>query len=97
MFNSRGVAYDIKGDTDRAIADFDAAIRLKPEFADAYINRGLAWIEKRDYERAIADFTEATILNTENAFLAFDDRAGAREDRRVARRACRGVDDPRPG
>jgi len=31
VLNSRGVAYDIKGDPDKAIKDFDAAIQLKAE------------------------------------------------------------------
>src|SRR5262245_52596486 len=32
-FNRRGVAYRTKGDLDRAIADFDEAIRLEPKNA----------------------------------------------------------------
>ena len=34
------VAYSEKGDYDRAIADYDRAINLEPEDADAYANRG---------------------------------------------------------
>ena len=44
-----------KGDYDRAIADFDQAIQLKPDYADAYYNRGIAYHDKGDYDRAIAD------------------------------------------
>jgi tetratricopeptide (TPR) repeat protein len=46
VLNSRGVAYDIKGDPDKAITDFDAAIRIKADYGEAYINRGLAWVKK---------------------------------------------------
>ena len=35
-----GIAYGDKGDYDRAIADYDQAIQLKPDFVDAYNNRG---------------------------------------------------------
>jgi tetratricopeptide (TPR) repeat protein len=39
---NRSIAYENKGDYDRAIKDFDAAIRLNPNDAEAYnkqINR----------------------------------------------------------
>ena len=36
-----------KGDTDKAIADFDEAIRLDPENAEAYSNRGTPGTRKR--------------------------------------------------
>ena len=36
FFNNRGYEYDNKGEHDRAIADFDQAIQLKPDDAAAY-------------------------------------------------------------
>jgi len=39
---SRGVAYDMIGETDRAIDDFDTAIRLAPDSGTTYIYRGRA-------------------------------------------------------
>ena len=44
-----------KGDKERAIADFDTAIKLNPKDADVYTNRGLAYFDKGQYDRAIAD------------------------------------------
>lgn len=41
--NGRGVAYVSKGDYVRALGDFDKAIQLKPDFADAYATRGVAY------------------------------------------------------
>ena len=41
-YSNRGVAYRQKGDGDRAIADFNEAIRLDPTFAAPFYNRGLA-------------------------------------------------------
>src|ERR1700730_5666254 len=58
-FVGRGLAWQRKGDRDRAIADFTDAIRLDPNNALAYNNRGLAWNEKGDHDRAIADLTQA--------------------------------------
>jgi tetratricopeptide (TPR) repeat protein len=74
VLNSRGVAYDIQGHPDRAIADFDAAIRINPDYGEAHINRGLAWAKKREYSRAFEDFTTAT-RDDSSAFLAFNNRA----------------------
>ena len=60
---SRGLAWESRGDHDRAIADFTYAITLNPNDALAYNNRGLAWREKQDVDRAIADFTDAIRIN----------------------------------
>jgi tetratricopeptide (TPR) repeat protein len=55
----RGLAYDAKGDRDRAGQDFTAAIALDPRNVLAYNDRGVLWREKGDPDRAIADFTRA--------------------------------------
>jgi tetratricopeptide (TPR) repeat protein len=41
-YNNRGNAYKDKGEVDRAIADYDQALRLDPKYVKAYINRGVA-------------------------------------------------------
>jgi tetratricopeptide (TPR) repeat protein len=64
---NRGFAWQAKGDYDRAIADYDQAIRLDPKHTAAYINRGVAWNDKGDLDRAIADYTEAIRLDSANA------------------------------
>src|SRR5262245_38825650 len=51
--NNRAVAYNNKGEYDRAIADATEAIRLDPKHATAYYNRGLAYSIGGDYDRAI--------------------------------------------
>ena len=40
---------------DRAITDYDKAIELKLDYADAYNNRGEAYRHKDDDDRAIAN------------------------------------------
>jgi tetratricopeptide (TPR) repeat protein len=59
---------------DKAIADYDAAIRLNPDFAEAYVNRGIAWFDKGRYDQAIADATRAIALRPGLA-EAFNNRA----------------------
>jgi len=60
--NNRGVAYQAKGDYDRAIIDHDEAIRLDRGFAVAYYSRGHAYQAKHEIDRAIADYDQAIRL-----------------------------------
>ncbi len=60
---------------DRAIADFDRAIRLNPEYATAFNNRGIAY-QNNYFDRAIADYDEAIRINPEYA-TAFTNRGNA--------------------
>ena len=52
-----------KGDLDRAIADYDAAIRANPQYAVAFANRGLAKRDKGDVDGGIADLSRAIEIN----------------------------------
>jgi tetratricopeptide (TPR) repeat protein len=75
-FNDRAVAFARKGQYDRAIQDYDEAIRLAPQTADLLGNRGWSYIQKGDYDRALADLNEAIRLNPRVA-MAFDKRGRA--------------------
>ena len=61
------------GGFDKAIANFNEAIRARPHDAIAFYSRGNAYESKGDYDRAIADYNEAIRLNPNNA-LAFNNR-----------------------
>ena len=52
-----------------AIKDYDTAIRLAPDFADAYINRANAREELGDLEGAIKDYSTAIRLGADYAFV----------------------------
>jgi tetratricopeptide (TPR) repeat protein len=49
------------------LADLDQAIRLDPNFGNAYYNRGLAWEAKDDLQSALADFQKYVELVPGNA------------------------------
>ncbi len=50
-------------DYDRAIQDYDQAIRLTtPDLAAAFNNRGVTYSQKRDYDHTIQDFDQAIRL-----------------------------------
>jgi tetratricopeptide (TPR) repeat protein len=62
-FYNRGIAYAAKDQYDRAIEDFDHAIRLNPNDAGAFVARGRAYALKDQYDRAIEDFDHAIRLS----------------------------------
>jgi tetratricopeptide (TPR) repeat protein len=59
----RGIVYKKRGDLDRAVADFNEAIRLDPKLAYPYNERGDSYKAKGDFDRAGADFNEAIRLD----------------------------------
>ena len=58
-YNDWGIAYEIRGQYDQAIADFTNALEINPKYVDAYINRGIAHANKGEYDQAISDYTKA--------------------------------------
>jgi len=65
--NAHGLAAAEKSNYDQAIAHYDSAIQLKPDFASAYRNRGVTYAQKGDYDRAIQDFDQAIKLKPDMA------------------------------
>jgi tetratricopeptide (TPR) repeat protein len=64
---ARAAAYDRKQQYDRAIADYDAALKLDPAQADAFNNRGEVWRKKGDRPHALADFGAAIRLDPQHS------------------------------
>lgn len=89
-FYNRGLAYHCRSrraramrdegageggsDIDRAIRDYDEALRLRPQSPAALTNRGVAYYEKGAWERAIEDYDRAIGLAPDLA-EAFNNRA----------------------
>src|SRR5437660_4528769 len=61
--NNRGNAYHAKKNYDRAIEDYDRAIKLDPGYARAFYNRGISYSDKGDQTRAIDDYDQAIRFN----------------------------------
>lgn len=73
----RGVAYRLKGQFDKAIADYNAALRINPHYAEAYNNRGDAQDALGQYDKAIADADMALKIKPDLA-AAYDTRGQAK-------------------
>ncbi len=62
-----------------AIADYSEAIRLNPNYAEAYLYRGTTRYELGEKQGAIADYNAALKINPNNA-SAYNNRGAARSD-----------------
>ena len=68
-FNNRGSAWDDKKNYDKAIADYEEAIRLDPKFQSPRNGRRLAWSQQKAWDKIIADCDDAILQNKKNAEL----------------------------
>ena len=73
-YNTRGNFYLAKEDYDRALADYNQSLRLRPDNAYAWNNAGVARRAKGDYDKAIENLTRAIALDPAYP-NAYDSRA----------------------
>jgi tetratricopeptide (TPR) repeat protein len=76
VYNNRALAHWVQGDADAAIADYDRALKLAPQYAEALQNRALAYEAKGRVKEAIADYSAAIAQATDDAF-ALENRGRA--------------------
>ncbi len=62
-----GIALGTKGQVDRAISEYQEAIRLKPDFAKAHYNLGAALGMKGQIDQAISQYKEVIRLTPDDA------------------------------
>jgi lipoprotein NlpI len=67
-YHNRGNAYQDKGDYARAIADYETAIRLKPDYANAWYARGRAQFALGRFPAAATDFAKSATLDPKDAY-----------------------------
>jgi tetratricopeptide (TPR) repeat protein len=79
IFNNRGFAYYNLRRYDRAIEDYDQAIKFDPNYTKAFNNRGDAYADRGQPDRAIQDYDEAIKLNPSDA-EAFNSRGVSYSD-----------------
>ncbi|MCR4287617.1 MAG: tetratricopeptide repeat protein, partial [Deltaproteobacteria bacterium] len=72
LYFVRGVIYDLRNDYNRALKDYDTAVKLNPAFKDAYNNRGYLYYEAKDYGKAVEDFNRAGELAPGDYWVYFN-------------------------
>jgi len=80
---ARAGAYNRRDMIDRAIGDYDTALRLDPALADIFNARGELWHRKGDRPRALADFGAAIKLNPQHVAARANYRSLALELERI--------------
>jgi tetratricopeptide (TPR) repeat protein len=68
-----------------ASRDFDAALRIKPDMGEAYVNRGAVQIGEHHYAESLPDLNKGLELGVEEPAKVYYNRALAYE----------GMDDPK--
>ncbi|MSQ40500.1 MAG: tetratricopeptide repeat protein [Dehalococcoidia bacterium] len=89
--NNTGFQLEGQGLFGEAIAEYDEAIRLKPDYAEAYSNRGEAYRNLAQYERAIQDLDKAIGLDPKYA-VAYSNRGAAYDSQGQFERAIQDYD-----
>lgn len=94
---NRGVAQNRSRRPDAALADFDAAVRLDPDYPAAFNARGNIHRDRKEFDKALADFETAVRLDPASASALTsrglvrlegkNDREGALADYEAAIRA----------
>lgn len=63
---NRGDSYQFKGELGAALSDYDAALRLNPNFALTYNNRAVLYKKMGERKKALADYEAALRLDPGN-------------------------------
>ncbi len=66
---ARGRARQIRRDHDAAIADFTAALKVNPQYADARVNRGASYVQIGRLREALDDLHTVARQEPDNAIL----------------------------
>lgn len=91
-YYDRGLAWAKKNETDKALADYNASLKINPDYQNAYISRGNALKLKNRPDDAIADYNKAIKLDPPKAGLAFYNRGNSWRDKNENEKAIADYD-----
>lgn len=76
QYARRSKAYELKGDLDAALKDYDDAVRLAPASSSWWNNRGNLFQKKKDFHRALQDYNRSIELSA-NSAIVYGNRGNA--------------------
>ena len=68
---------------DEALASYDRAIALKPDYVEAFLNRGIVLEQLKRLEEAVASYNQAIALNPKEAGLFYNRGNALKELKRL--------------
>ena len=71
-YNSNGLTYQSKQQYDKALVEFNQAIKLYSGYAEAYFNRGMIYCKKKDYPDSLTDLNRAIQLDSQYTEAYFE-------------------------
>jgi len=92
QYARRSKAYELKGDLDAALKDYDEALRISPTSSSWWNNRANLYSKKKDYDRAIADYDRSIELNASSA-IVWGNRGNAHAHKLDFEKAIRNYDE----
>lgn len=84
VLNILGAALQVQGKLDEAVAAFDSALAMKPDFADAWGNRGNALKDLGRLDEAVESYDRAVSLNPDFAVAHYNRGNALRDAGRAA-------------
>jgi len=57
------VAYASNSQWDRAITEYQTALRLKPDYSEAHNNLGIAYESRGQFDKAIIEYQSKRLIN----------------------------------
>lgn len=76
---NRGILRATRGDLDGAVRDYDAALMLDADEAEAWLNKGMVYLRNDDATGALPLFNKAVAKRTNKPAIAYYARAVAHE------------------
>ena len=59
----KGFEYHNQGSVEKAIFEYQQALKLNPNYIEVYMNLGAIYVDKKDYDQAIQQFNKVIELN----------------------------------
>jgi tetratricopeptide (TPR) repeat protein len=71
LLNARGLVFAGMGEVEKAMADYNRALELRPDDPDILCNRASLYFNTDDFDQALADYNTALSLSRDDPYILF--------------------------